>query len=158
MLVTCSVTILSNIIIQLLMSIAYYPLNIYTAGLCMRLIAFVCVCVCVCVCVTKKTSIYTLTGQMSSRKGHIVITHPLYILPEMFLVLFSHTEGAIPLISIHVIVPQGSLVIFRNMVREICIVLRLSRPLSGLIPSSQPKRVSALKLQYCMNSLYSIIH
>ena len=56
----------------------------------------------------QKTSIYTLSVQMSLRKEHILLTHSLYMLPEIYArPIESYMESAtcIPHISSHMIVP-----------------------------------------------------
>ena len=70
--------------------------------------------------------------------------------------MLSHTVSAIPLVSIHTIVPCG---LQRIIIEKTCLeivtptVSWLDRTLSK---ANQPLIcVSALKSQYCMNSLYN---
>ena len=62
------------------MSIAYYPLNIYTAGLCMRLIAFVCVCV----CNQKNIYLHTYRSNVFAKRTHSDHSSTLYFTRDVF--------------------------------------------------------------------------
>ena len=59
-------------------------------------------CVCVCVC-DQKTSIYMITGQTSSQKRCIQLTHPLLCRQRCELDLLSHTENAKYLVYLEIV-------------------------------------------------------
>ena len=84
----------------------------------MHSVVFVCVCVCVCVCVWLKiVFLQTYWSNVFAKRMHTARSSTLHTVchQRCLLDLLSCTESAIPLISIHTIVPVGLRGIFETL-------------------------------------------